>query len=61
MARIQSSDTSRAVLEILVPETGEHSPFKPVTQMTHDNHDGPDDILVLLEKLKQDFIEGLGR
>ncbi len=60
MARISSSDTSKVVLEILVRETEEESPFKLAAQMTYSNHDGADDILAFLEKLKQGFIEGLG-
>lgn len=60
MARISNSSTSKAVLEILVLETGEHSSFKLVTQITYKDHDSSGDILTLLEKLKQGFIEGLG-
>ncbi len=58
MARISNSSTSKAVLEILVLETGEHSPYRLVTQITYTSHDSPDDILAFLEKLKQGFIEG---
>jgi len=61
MARISNSDTSRAVLEILVLETGEHSPFNLVTQMAYKNHDSPDNILALLGKLKLGFLQGLGQ
>jgi predicted nucleotidyltransferase len=59
MARISNSDTAKAVMEILVLETGEDSRYKLVSQMAS-NSDRFDDNLLHLEKLKQGFVEGLG-
>jgi len=60
MARISNSDTAKALMDILVSETGEDSPYKLVSQMAS-NSDRFDANMFLLEKLKQGFVEGLGQ
>jgi predicted nucleotidyltransferase len=58
MARISNPETEKALMEILISETGEIS-YKLVSQMSGVS-DRFDSNLALLEKLKQGFIEGLG-
>lgn len=59
MARISNSDTAKALMDIFVSETGEDSRSKLVSQMTS-NSDRFDANMLLLEKLKQGFGEGIG-
>jgi len=58
MARISNSDTAKAVMEILVSETEEDGRYKLVSQMAS-NNDRFEANMLLLEKLKQGFVEGL--
>jgi predicted nucleotidyltransferase len=59
MARISNSDTAKALMDIMVSETGEDSRSKLASQMAN-NNDSFDVIMLLLEKLKQGFGEGIG-
>jgi len=58
MARISNSDTAKAVMEILFSETEEDGRYKLVSQMAS-NNDRFEANMLLLEKLKQGFVEGL--
>jgi predicted nucleotidyltransferase len=60
MAKISNSDTAKALLDILISETGEDSSYKLVSQMSG-NSDRFDTNMLLLEKLKQGFVEGPGQ
>lgn len=59
MARISNPDTAKAVMEIFALETGADSRYKLVSQMAG-NEGNVDDVMLILEKLKQGFCEGLG-
>jgi len=58
MAKISNSDTAKALMDILVSETREDISYKLVSQMAS-NSDRFDANMLLLEKLKQGFVEGL--
>jgi len=59
MARISNADAAKAVKEILSLETGENSKYRLISQMGSEIDD-PDYFMLILEKLKQGFIEELG-
>ena len=59
MARISNPDTAKAAMEIFALETGVDSRYKLVSQMAG-NEGNVDDVMFILEKLKQGFCEGLG-
>ena len=59
MARISNADTAKVVSEILVLETGADTRYKLASQMASPV-DHADVIMIMLEKLKQGFGEGLG-
>ncbi len=59
MARISNSDTAKMLMDIFVSETDEDSQYKLISQMAS-NSNRFDANLLLLEKLKQGFVEGLG-
>ena len=59
MARISNADTANTIKEILDLETGKKSNYRLVSQMGNISDD-PDNIMFILEKLKQGFIEGIG-
>jgi len=59
MARISNADTANAIKDILDLETGESSKYRLISHMGSGS-DNADLIMLILEKLKQGFIEGFG-
>jgi len=59
MAKISNADTANAIKEILGLETGEKSRYRLISQMGSNIYNA-DFIMLILEKLKQGFSEGLG-